>query len=154
MPPRKKPNVDPAAFISSAIDAAAEASERYVAARTDLMHRLAAIDDAVVELVQRVYDSTPAEYQRTFIVRSDGDEDEMSLPEFLRWLMERPGGTDGSFTISVHENLYDDGDGEDEDGLEEEIEEEGGEEEEAGGRDMAIDDVIDLDDGRREDDEF
>jgi hypothetical protein len=150
MPPRKKPNVDPAAFIATAIDAAAEASERYVAARTDLMHRLAAIDDAVVELVQRVFDSTPAEYQRTFVVRYDGDEDEMTLPEFLRWLMERPGGTDGSFTISVHENLYDDGDGEDE----EEGDGEAGEGDDDAEEDLGLDDIIALDDGRRDDDEF
>lgn len=102
--------------LASAIDAAAEASERYVSARSDLMHRLADIDGAVVELVQRVFDSTPAEFQRTFHLRAEGAaEEELSLPDFFRWLMERPDGTRATFTISVHENLYDDTDADDED---------------------------------------
>lgn len=115
MPPPKTPDLDPSALISSAIDAAAEASERYVAARTELLHRLAEIDGAVVDLVQRVYDAMPAEYQRTFLVHEAGDDDELSLPDFVRWCMERPGGTRATVTIAVTENLYDDTDEEGED---------------------------------------
>ncbi|HEX2201787.1 MAG TPA: hypothetical protein VHG91_00740 [Longimicrobium sp.] len=113
MPPPKTPDLDPSALISSAIDAAAEASERYVAARTELLHRLAEIDGAVVDLVQRVYDAMPAEYQRTFLVHEAGDDEELPLPDFFRWCMERPGGTRATVTIAVTDNLYDDADDED-----------------------------------------
>jgi hypothetical protein len=116
MPPRKTPDVDPSERIASALDAAAEASERYVEARSALLHRLAEIDTAVVELVERVYDATPAEYQRTFLVRADAaGEEEMTLPDFLRYLMERPGGTTATFRIAVADDLYDEDGEEDED---------------------------------------
>lgn len=93
--------------LAAAIQAAAAAGERFVEAKSELEHRLADIDGALLELVQRVYDSTPSEYQRTFRVREDGGEDDLSLPDFIRYLLERPRGTSASFTIEVTENLYD-----------------------------------------------
>jgi len=110
MPPRKTPSaVEPDETLTAAIAAAAAAGERFVEAKSELEHRLADIDGTLVELVQRVYDSTPAEYQRTFrVTESGGAEDEISLPDFVRYLIERPRGTSGSFAIQVTENLYDD----------------------------------------------
>lgn len=108
--------------LNAAIAAAAAAGERYVEAKSELEHKLADIDGALVELVQRVYDSTPAEYQRAFRVSEDGAaEDEMSLPDFVRYLIERPRGTSGSFTIEVIENLYDDSGDDDEDDVPEPV---------------------------------
>ena len=110
MPSRKTTAAEPDETLTAAIAAAAAAGERFVTAKSELEHRLADIDGALVELVQRVYDSTPAEYQRTFrVVESGAAEDELSLPEFVRYLIERPRGTSGTFTIQVVENLYDDG---------------------------------------------
>ena len=61
-----------------------------------------------MELVQRVFDATPPEFQRTCTVSfDDADPEEMDLPEFLRALLERPGGTCAQLTISVSEDLYD-----------------------------------------------
>ncbi len=106
--------------LAAAIQAAAAAGERFVEAKSELEHRLADIDSALLELVQRVYDSTPSEYQRTFRVRENGGgDDDLPLPDFIRLLLERPRGTSASFTIEVIENLYDtssdgDGDGDDE----------------------------------------
>jgi hypothetical protein len=108
--------MEPDETLTAAIAAAAAAGERFVEAKSELEHRLADIDGALVELVQRVYDSTPAEYQRTFRVGEDGAaEDDLSLPDFVRYLIERPRGTTGTFTIQVVENLYDDGAAADED---------------------------------------
>jgi hypothetical protein len=111
MPPRKTATaVEPDETLTAAIAAAAAAGERFVEAKSELEHRLADIDGALVELVQRVYDSTPAEYQRTFrVTETGGAEDELSLPDFVRYLIERPRGTSGTFAIQVIENLYDDG---------------------------------------------
>jgi hypothetical protein len=128
MATRKKTNPDPAEQLSEVLSAAVEASERYVAARTEVMHRLAEIDNAVIEIVQRAYDAMPAEYQRVITVRADGDEDELTLPDFFRYLMERPGGTRGTFAIAVTENLYDDSDDSDEE-YEEEDDADAGEDE-------------------------
>ena len=116
------PEPDPFERIDSVLSAAEEASERYAEAKSELLHRLADIDGAVIELVQRVYDATPPEYQRSFLVHVDGDDEELALPDFLRLLVERPGGTRATFTISVAENLYDDAD-EEEGGAGEEDEE-------------------------------
>ncbi|HET7230947.1 MAG TPA: hypothetical protein VFJ16_13135 [Longimicrobium sp.] len=108
--PSRKSAAEPDETLTAAIAAAAAAGERFVTAKSELEHRLADIDGALVELVQRVYDSTPAEYQRTFRVTESGAAaDELSLPDFVRYLIERPGGTSGTFTIQVVENLYDDG---------------------------------------------
>jgi hypothetical protein len=107
--------------LAAAIQAAAAAGERFVEAKSELEHRLADIDSALLELVQRVYDSTPSEYQRTFRVRENGGDDDLPLPDFIRLLLERPRGTSASFTIEVTENLYDttaDGDGDSGDGEE------------------------------------
>ena len=94
--------------VASALQAAMDAGERFAQAKSELEHRLADIDGALVEMVQRVYDATPAEYQRTFRVReSGGDDDELALPDFVRYVMERPRGTTATFTIQVVENLYD-----------------------------------------------
>jgi hypothetical protein len=102
--------------VAAALQAAVDAGERFAQAKSELEHRLADIDGALVEMVQRVYDATPAEYQRTFRVREGGDDDELPLPEFVRYLMERPRGTTAAFTIQVVENLYDvDGDDEEPD---------------------------------------
>ncbi|HEU4562390.1 MAG TPA: hypothetical protein VFS20_31460 [Longimicrobium sp.] len=102
--------------LAAAIQAAAAAGERFVEAKSELEHRLADIDTALLELVQRVYDSTPSEYQRTFRVSEDGGGDEdLSLPDFIRYLLERPRGTSASFTIEVTENLYDTSGGDDDD---------------------------------------
>jgi hypothetical protein len=66
-----------------------------------------------------VYDATPPEYQRSFRVREPGlGEEELPLPDFVRYAMERPRGTTATFTVDVIENLYADGD--DEDDVEEE----------------------------------
>ena len=96
--------------VASAINAAAEAGERFAQAKSELEHRLADIDGALVEMVQRVYDATPPEYQRTYLVHEDGDQEELPFPEFIRFLLERPRNTTASFTIQVIENLYADGD--------------------------------------------
>ena len=107
--------------LAAAIQAAAAAGERFVEAKSELEHRLADIDGALLELVQRVYDSTPSEYQRTFRVREDGGEDDLSLPDFIRYLLERPRGTSASFTIEVTENLYDTSGAEDDDETDDEL---------------------------------
>ena len=109
---------DPAETIGTALSAAEQAAARFTDAKTEVLHRLADVDAAVLEIVQRVYDATPAEFQRSFVASIDGDDDEeLPLPDFLRLLLERPGGSEGRFTINVMENLYDDGDAdEDEDG--------------------------------------
>jgi hypothetical protein len=132
------PEPDPFERIDSVLSAAEEASERYAEAKSELLHRLADIDGAVIELVQRVYDATPPEYQRSFLVHVDGDDEELALPDFLRLLMERPGGTRATFTISVAENLYDDGEeeGEAEEEEDEEEDEDAGEEEAPGADDI------------------
>lgn len=111
MAPRKQKDAadDP---IGAAITAAADATERFAQAKSELEHRLADIDHALVEVVQRVFDTTPPEYQRTFVVTEGGSEDELTLPEFIRCLLERPRGSSGSFIIQVIENLYADGDDE------------------------------------------
>jgi len=102
--------------VAAALQAAVDAGERFAQAKSELEHRLADIDAALVEMVQRVYDATPVEYQRTFRVREGGDDDELPLPDFVRYLMERPRGTTATFTIQVVENLYDvDGDDEEPD---------------------------------------
>jgi len=117
MPPRKTATaVEPDETLTSAIAAAAAAGERFVEAKSELEHRLADIDGALVDLVQRVYDSTPGEYQRVFRVSENGGAaDDLALPDFVRYLIERPRGTTGTFTIEVSENLYDDGAGDEED---------------------------------------
>jgi hypothetical protein len=119
---------DPAETIGAALSAAEQAAARFTDAKTEVLHRLADVDAAVLEIVQRVYDATPAEFQRSFVASIDGDEDEeLPLPDFLRLLLERPGGSEGRFTIGVMENLYDDGDAdedEDEDGGEEDEDDE------------------------------
>ena len=123
-PARNTP--DPAETIGTALSAAEQAAARFTDAKTEVLHRLADVDAAVLEIVQRVYDATPAEFQRSFVASIDGDDDEeLTLPDFLRLLLERPGGSEGRFTISVMENLYDDGDAdEDEDGGEEDEDDE------------------------------
>jgi hypothetical protein len=136
------PEPDPFERIDSVLSAAEEASERYAEAKSELLHRLADIDGAVIELVQRVYDATPPEYQRSFLVHVDGDDEELALPDFLRLLMERPGGTRATFTISVADNLYDEGDEEE---AEEDEDEDENEDEDAGGEDEAPD-ADDIDD--------
>lgn len=119
MPARKTSTIaEPDETLTAAIAAAAAAGERFVEAKSELEHRLADIDGALVDLVQRVYDSTPGEYQRVFRVSENGGAaDDLPLPDFVRYLVERPRGTTGTFTIQVTENLYDtgDGDGEDDD---------------------------------------
>ena len=105
MATRKSTDDDP---VASALQAAMDAGERFAQAKSELEHRLADIDGALVEMVQRVYDATPAEYQRTFRVRENGgDDDELALPDFVRYVMERPRGTTATFTVQVVENLYD-----------------------------------------------
>jgi hypothetical protein len=105
MATRKSTDDDP---VASALQAAMDAGERFAQAKSELEHRLADIDGALVEMVQRVYDATPAEYQRTFRVReSGGDDDDLALPDFVRYVMERPRGTTATFTVQVVENLYD-----------------------------------------------
>ena len=107
---------DPAETIGTALSAAEQAAARFTDAKTEVLHRLADVDAAVLEIVQRVYDATPAEFQRSFVVGMDGDDDEeLALPDFFRLLLERPGGSEGRFTINVMENLYDDGDADEED---------------------------------------
>ena len=124
MSPAKK-NPDPAETIGTALSAAEQAAERFADAKTEVLHRLADVDAAVVEIVQRVYDATPPEFQRSFLAAMDGEEpEELSLPDFLRLLMERPGGSEGSFTIHVAENLYEDGGDEDDGGGEDEEDDE------------------------------
>ncbi len=115
MATRRAPDIDPSDRLGSALSAAEQASEAFTQAKTELLHRLADIDGAVLDIVERAWNATPPEYQRCFLVHMDGGDEELSLPDFLRLLMERPGGTDGSFTISVPENLYDDSDEGDED---------------------------------------
>lgn len=140
------PDPDPFERIDSVLSAAEQASERYAEAKSELLHRLADIDGAVVELVERVYDATPPEYQRSFLVHVDGDDEELSLPDFLRLLMERPGGTRATFTISVAENLYEDGDEGEEEEEEEGGDEEEGEDEDAGAGEDEAPDADDIDD--------
>ncbi|HEX8691521.1 MAG TPA: hypothetical protein VF746_03705 [Longimicrobium sp.] len=136
------PEPDPFERIDSVLSAAEEASARYAEVKSELLHRLADIDGAVIELVQRVYDATPPEYQRSFLVHVDGDDEELALPDFLRLLMERPGGTRATLTISVAENLYDDGDEEEgEAGEDEEEEDEDAGEDEASGADDVDDEL-------------
>jgi hypothetical protein len=102
--------------VAAAIAAAEEAGARFAQAKSELEHRLADIDGALVEMIQRVYDATPPEYQRTFRVREPGlGEEELPLPDFVRYAMERPRGTTATFTIDVIENLYADGDDDEED---------------------------------------
>ena len=123
MPARKTATVaEPDETLTAAIAAAAAAGERFVEAKSELEHRLADIDGALVDLVQRVYDSTPSEYQRVFrISENGGAADDLALPDFVRYLVERPGGTTGTFTIHVAENLYDAGDGGDEEADDDEL---------------------------------
>ncbi|MBB4634753.1 hypothetical protein [Longimicrobium terrae] len=110
----KRPPTDPEDPVGSALGAAEEAAARFAEAKSEVVHRLADVDGAVVEMVQRVYDATPPEFQRSFHVSVDGDEpEELPLPEFIRLLLERPSGAAGEFTIAVQENLYDDGADED-----------------------------------------
>ena len=60
-----------------------------------------------------MYDATPPEFKRTYAVSwDDADPEEMDLPEFVRALLERPGGTRAELTIAVAEDLYDNGPGE------------------------------------------
>jgi hypothetical protein len=118
-PPRLVPNADPdpADLIGGALTAAEAAAERFAVAKTEVLHALASVDEALVELVQRVFDATPPEFKRAFTVSwDDADPEEMDLPDFVRALLERPGGTRAELTIVVTEDLYDDGSGaEDED---------------------------------------
>jgi len=113
-PPRLVPNVDPdpADLIGGALTAAEAAAERFAVAKTEVLHALASVDEALVELVQRVFDATPPEFKRSFTVSwDDADPEEMELPDFIRALLERPGGTRAELTINVTEDLYDDGAG-------------------------------------------
>jgi hypothetical protein len=113
-PPRLVPNADPdpADLIGGALTAAEAAAERFAVAKTEVLHALASVDEALVELVQRVFDATPPEFKRTFTVSwDDSDPEEMDLPDFVRALLERPGGTRAELTVVVAEDLYDDGSG-------------------------------------------
>ena len=117
-PPRLVPDSDPdpAEVIGGALTAAEAAAERFAVAKTEVLHALAGVDEALVELVQRVYDATPPEFKRTYTVSwNDDDPEEMELPELVRALLERPGGTRAELTVSVAEDLYDDGPGEEDD---------------------------------------
>lgn len=115
-PPRLVPNdPDPADLIGGALTAAEAAAERFAVAKTEVLHALASVDEALVELVQRVYDATPPEFKRTYAVSwDDSDPEEMDLPDLVRALLERPGGTRAELTITVAEDLYDDGSGDEE----------------------------------------
>lgn len=115
-PPRLVPSdPDPADVIGGALTAAEAAAERFATAKTEVLHALASVDEALVDLVQRVFDATPPEFKRTYTVSfDDGDPEEMDLPDFVRALLERPGGTRGEFTITVAEDLYDDSPADDE----------------------------------------
>jgi hypothetical protein len=115
-PPRLVPaDPDPADLIGGALTAAEAAAERFASAKTEVLHALASVDEALVELVQRVFDATPPEFKRTFTVSwDDSDPEEMDLPDFVRALLERPGGTRAELTISVAEDLYDDSPADDE----------------------------------------
>ncbi|HEU4453308.1 MAG TPA: hypothetical protein VFR81_09620 [Longimicrobium sp.] len=116
MATRRAPDIDPSDRLGDALSAAEQASEAFTQAKTELLHRLADIDGAVLDIVERAWNATPPEFQRCFLVHMDGGDEELSLPDFLRLLIERPGGTEGTFTISVPENLYDDSEeGDDED---------------------------------------
>ncbi|HEX8395736.1 MAG TPA: hypothetical protein VF665_25510 [Longimicrobium sp.] len=118
----KRASPEPEDPVGSALGAAEEATARFAEAKSEVVHRLADVDAAVVAMVQRVFDATPPEFQRSFHVSVDGDEaEELPLPEFIRLLLERPSGAAGEFTIAVQENLYDDGDGEDEDEEDDEL---------------------------------
>ncbi len=130
MATRRAPDIDPSDRLGSALSAAEQASEAFTQAKTELLHRLADIDGAVLDIVERAWNATPPEYQRCFLVHMDGGDEELSLPDFLRLLMERPGGTDGTFTIAVPENLYDDSE-EGDDGEDGEFEDDTADEEEA-----------------------
>jgi hypothetical protein len=116
-PPRLVPNdPDPADLIGGALTAAEAAAERFAVAKTEVLHALASVDEALVELVQRVFDATPPEFKRTFAVSwDDADPEEMDLPDFFRALLERPGGTRAELTIAVAEDLYDNDPGDDDD---------------------------------------
>ena len=109
-PPRLVPaDPDPADLIGGALTAAEAAAERFASAKTEVLHALASVDEALVDLVQRVFDATPPEFKRTYTVSfDDADPEEMDLPDFVRALLERPGGTRADLTISVAEDLYDD----------------------------------------------
>ncbi|MBW3572785.1 MAG: hypothetical protein KY467_16945 [Gemmatimonadetes bacterium] len=119
MPPPRTlpdPDPDPADVIGGALTAAEAAAERFATAKTEVLHALASVDEALVELVQRVFDATPPEFKRSYTVSfDDADPEQMDLPEFVRALLERPGGTRAEVTISVAEDLYDDGAGEGDD---------------------------------------
>jgi hypothetical protein len=108
-PPRLVPaDPDPADLIGGALTAAEAAADRFASAKTEVLHALASVDEALVDLVQRVFDATPPEFQRTYTVSFDDDDpEEMNLPDFVRALLERPGGTRAELTISVAEDLYD-----------------------------------------------
>jgi hypothetical protein len=108
-PPRLVPaDPDPADLIGGALTAAEAAAERFASAKTEVLHALASVDEALVDLVQRVFDATPPEFQRSYTVSFDDDDpEEMNLPDFVRALLERPGGTRAELTISVAEDLYD-----------------------------------------------
>src|ERR1700745_202650 len=94
--------------VAAALQAAVDAGERFAQAKSELEHRLAGIDGALVEMVRRVLGATHAEAQRPFRVREGGGgDDDLPLPDFVRYLMERPRGTSATFTIQVVENLYD-----------------------------------------------
>ena len=115
-PPRLVPdsNPDPADLIGGALTAAEAAAERFAVAKTEVLHALASVDEALVELVQRVFDATPPEFKRTYTVSwDDADPEEMDLPDLVRALLERPGGTRAELTVTVAEDLYDDGPGAD-----------------------------------------
>jgi hypothetical protein len=115
-PPRLvPPDPDPADLIGGALTAAEAAAERFASAKTEVLHALASVDEALVDLVQRVFDATPPEFKRTYTVSfDDADPEEMDLPDFVRALLERPGGTRAELTISVAEDLYDDSPADDE----------------------------------------
>lgn len=100
------PSPEEAEALGRAISEAAEAGDRFAQAKIDLEHRLAAVDDAVLGIVERVYEAQPAEYQRTIVVRRGGRTEDMTLPDFVRMMMEAPGGTEGTFRIDVAEDLY------------------------------------------------
>lgn len=120
--PTSRKDTDPADPLVTALTAAETAGERFADAKTEMIHRLADVDEAMVQLVQRVYDTTPPEFQRTFSVSIGSDEpDELTLPDFVRLLVQRGSGTEGTFAIAVTEDLYDEADdeGDDDDGSEE-----------------------------------
>ncbi|HEU0015738.1 MAG TPA: hypothetical protein VFQ45_18820 [Longimicrobium sp.] len=104
-----KPDIapEPTQELDAALAAVDDAAARFAEVKSEVLHRLAAVDEALLSIVQRVYDATPPEYQRRFVVRTDGEEEDLPLPDFFRLLMERAGGTEGEFTILVTDDLYD-----------------------------------------------